>query len=103
MDVPIMLYPIGLKRPLIFWSTITGGEITLQNASIDHLGAFTNVMTKASFLNKLENGDIRVQGRPEELSSLEIITLPYLVSPQIYRHKLVPLQIPGLSILTERV
>ena len=45
----------------ILASTITGGEITLQNASIDHLGAFTNVMTNSGVsLDKLENGDIQV-------------------------------------------
>ena len=90
----------------ILASTITGGEITLQNASIDHLGAFTNVMTNSGVsLDKLENGDIQVRGRPEELSSLEIITLPYPGFPTDLQAQTCALacKIPGLSILTERV
>jgi UDP-N-acetylglucosamine 1-carboxyvinyltransferase len=90
----------------ILAAAITTGEITLKNASIEHLGAFTNVMkTSGVSLKDLGNGTLHIRCETAPLRSFEIITLPYPGFPTDLQAQTCALActIPGLSILTERV
>lgn len=87
-------------------AAITEGEIVLNNAKSEHLGSFINVMMGSGVkMESLANNQIKVGLNHNDLSSLEIITLPYPGFPTDLQAQSCALacRAEGISILTERV
>ena len=87
-------------------AAITDGEIQVEGARSEHLGAFADKMEQAGIELKAVGSDIiSAQRSSAGLRSLEIITLPYPGFPTDLQAQACALACvsPGLSILTERI
>ncbi len=87
-------------------AAMTDGEVKVQGARQEHLGAFADKMEQAGVeLTAIDSDTILAKRSPKGLSSLEIITLPYPGFPTDLQAQACSLACmsPGLSILTERI
>ena len=87
-------------------AAITNGEVRVEGARTEHLGAFADKMEQAGVELEAHGPDTIVARRhPNGLRSLEIITLPYPGFPTDLQAQACALACvsPGLSILTERI
>ena len=87
-------------------AAMTDGEIRVEGARSEHLGAFADKMDQAGVELDSDGPDCLVARRKSDgLRSLEIITLPYPGFPTDLQAQACALSCvsPGLSILTERI
>ncbi|MFP6886928.1 MAG: UDP-N-acetylglucosamine 1-carboxyvinyltransferase [Opitutales bacterium] len=87
-------------------AAITNGEVRVEGARTEHLGAFADKMEQAGVELEADGTDaILARRHTDGLCSLEIITLPYPGFPTDLQAQACALACvsPGLSILTERI
>ncbi|MEC8013661.1 MAG: UDP-N-acetylglucosamine 1-carboxyvinyltransferase [Verrucomicrobiota bacterium] len=90
----------------IIAAVITNGKIRIEDADLQHLGAFVEVMNQCGVeLEENTKTNISVKVSSSGLQPFEIITLPYPGFPTDLQAQMTALAsvVPGLSILTERV
>lgn len=83
---------------------ITGGEVTISNARVEHLGAFCDKLQEAG-VSITHNGDrihVRLKGR---LKPIDVTTLPYPGFPTDLQAQMMALMTvtPGISVITEKI
>ncbi|MFP6854867.1 MAG: UDP-N-acetylglucosamine 1-carboxyvinyltransferase, partial [Opitutales bacterium] len=86
-------------------SAITGGQVSVVNADISHLGAFFDKMGEAGLMFDQRDGNLRAFLSDDGLRPIELTTLPYPGYPTDLQAQACALAClaPGPSILTERV
>jgi UDP-N-acetylglucosamine 1-carboxyvinyltransferase len=90
----------------ILAAAITRGDVTLQGANAQHLGAFFDKLEQVGVSVKIEGPErLRVRAENLKLSPVDIITLPHPGYPTDLQAQMCALLsiTPGISIITERV
>ncbi|HYA36191.1 MAG TPA: UDP-N-acetylglucosamine 1-carboxyvinyltransferase [Candidatus Binataceae bacterium] len=89
---------------LMIAAAITGGDVTLSNASADHLEAVSAKLREAGVTVRTENGGIRVS-TSGALKPVEVRTLPYPGFPTDLQAQMMALltQAVGTSVITETI
>jgi len=84
---------------------ITGGDIIIKSARIEHMGAVIDKLKEAGVeIIPLFNGDIRVRRR-RSLKPVEVTTLPYPGFPTDMQAQMMALMTitKGISVITEKI
>ncbi|MFZ1888848.1 MAG: UDP-N-acetylglucosamine 1-carboxyvinyltransferase [Candidatus Binataceae bacterium] len=89
---------------LMVAAAITGGDITINNAPLAHLQAFTAKLVEAGVEITPDNGSVRVR-RTGKLNPVELRTLPYPGFPTDLQAQMMALltQASGTSVITETI
>jgi len=89
---------------LMIAAAITGGDVTLNNASADQLEAVSAKLREAGVTVRAENGGIRVS-TSGSLKPVEVRTLPYPGFPTDLQAQMMALltQAVGTSVITETI
>jgi UDP-N-acetylglucosamine 1-carboxyvinyltransferase len=85
-------------------SIVTKGEVTLRGAQAGHLNAVIDKLREVGIKTEVGRGRITFK-RGRTLKSVDITTLPYPGFPTDMQAQMMALltQIPGISIITERI
>ncbi len=85
-------------------SVVTKGEVTLRGAQAEHLNAVIDKLRDAGVKTEVNRGRITFK-RGRTLNPVDITTLPYPGFPTDMQAQMMALltQIPGISIITERI
>ncbi len=85
-------------------SAITGGDIRIKNARLDHLTALADKLRSTGVEIKEQDGDILVDGSPK-IKPVEVETMPYPGFPTDMQAQMMSLMCitPGTSIFTETI
>ncbi len=89
----------------ILAAAITGGELSIKKARIDHLSALIDKLTQIGVKIKYSNNTIYVKGKASALKSMDITTLPYPGFPTDMQAQMMALSTvsDGISVLTEKI
>ncbi len=89
---------------LMIAAAITGGDITIEGARADHLGAVIDKLTEAGAAVDASNGSIRVRAA-QPLKAVDVTTLPFPGFPTDLQAQMMALMAVsrGVSVLTEKV
>jgi UDP-N-acetylglucosamine 1-carboxyvinyltransferase len=89
---------------LMIAAALTGGEITVDGARADHLGALIDKLSEAGASVEKRNGSIRVSAA-EPTRAVDITTLPFPGFPTDLQAQMMALMAVsrGVSVLTEKV
>ena len=82
----------------------TGGEVTIQDARVEHLRAVLDKLHEAGVAVHQRGAHLLVR-RGKELNSVDVTTLPYSGFPTDVQAQMMSLLTlaPGISIITERI
>ncbi|MCM8811971.1 MAG: UDP-N-acetylglucosamine 1-carboxyvinyltransferase [Candidatus Omnitrophica bacterium] len=85
-------------------AAVTGGELIIQGARPDHLGAVIDKMKEAGIEIKGQDGSLKVSPR-KRLRPVDVTTLPYPGFPTDMQAQMMALmcQAPGISVITEKI
>jgi len=85
-------------------AAVTGGELTLQGARADHLGAVIDKLKEVGVGVTLRENSIQIRPR-KKLSPVDLTTLPYPGFPTDMQAQMMALmcQTPGISVITEKI
>jgi len=89
---------------LMMAAAITGGDVTIQGARADHLGAVIEKLSEAGVAIEPVEGGLRVRaGRP--LQAVDVTTLPFPGFPTDLQAQMMALMsvARGVSVLTEKI
>ena len=83
---------------------MTGGDVVVKNANIDHLSALTDTFQNLGLVITAEDNWVRVS-RNEPLKPMDITTLPYPGFPTDLQAQMMAFLslVQGVSVVTERV
>ncbi|MCP4650229.1 MAG: UDP-N-acetylglucosamine 1-carboxyvinyltransferase [PVC group bacterium] len=86
-------------------AAITGGDLVIKKAKIEHLSALIDKLTQAGVSVKANSGDIHVKRRSSNLKPVDITTLPYPGFPTDMQAQMMALVTvtDGISVLTEKI
>jgi UDP-N-acetylglucosamine 1-carboxyvinyltransferase len=87
-------------------AALTGGELILENADLDHLGALTAPLERAGIeITPLEDGNVRVKRSAKNLTGTDIMTEPYPGFPTDMQAQFMTLltQCSGAGMVTETI
>jgi len=90
----------------ILASAITGGELIIQKARIEHLSALVDKLDQIGVKVTVDNhGNIHVKKRIAVLKPIDITTLPYPGFPTDMQAQMMALVVvsDGISVLTEKI
>lgn len=89
---------------LMIAAAIVGGELTIENARADHLGAVIDKLTEANVRIDKFNGGLRVSAT-QPLRAVDVTTLPFPGFPTDLQAQMMALMAVshGVSVLTEKV
>ena len=89
---------------LMIAAAIVGGDLTVDGARAEHLGAVIDKLSEAGAQVETRNGSIRVQAN-HPLRSVEVTTLPFPGFPTDLQAQMMALTAVsrGVSVLTEKV
>ncbi|MBU0634489.1 MAG: UDP-N-acetylglucosamine 1-carboxyvinyltransferase [Candidatus Omnitrophica bacterium] len=90
----------------ILASAITGGQLIVQKAKIEHLSALVDKLDQVGVKVKAyKNGDIHVKRKGKVLKPVDITTLPYPGFPTDMQAQMMSLLAlgDGISVLTEKI
>ena len=89
---------------LMMAAAITGGDVTIQGARADHLGAVIDKLSEAGVAIEQRNGSLRVSAAGP-LRAVDITTLPFPGFPTDLQAQMMALMAVsrGVSVLTEKV
>ncbi len=89
---------------LLIAGAITGGDVVVQNARVDHLAALLDVMQRVGVRVSAEEDRIRVW-RDGALRPVDLTTLPYPGFPTDLQAQVMALLclVDGVSVITERI
>jgi len=89
---------------MLLAAAMTGGDVTVEKARPDHLGAVLDKLAEAGVKVKVHDGHLRVfpSGR---LRSVDVTTLPYPGFPTDLQAQMMALMaiVPGISVITEKI
>lgn len=85
-------------------AAMAGGEVTVEGARAEHLGAVIDKLTEAQVSVEKLNGALRVRGG-HRLRAVDVATLPFPGFPTDLQAQMMALMAvaEGMSVLTERV
>lgn len=86
-------------------AAVTRGVLTLKGARPDHLGAVLDKLREAGVKVERRGPDLRVERGRSRLRPIEVTTQPYAGFPTDVQAQMMVLmlQIPGISVITERI
>ena len=91
---------------LMIAAAMVGGDLTLERAQPEHLGAVIDKLSEADVLVETRNGTIRVMRKPEQpVRAVDMTTLPFPGFPTDLQAQMMALMAVsrGVSVLTEKV
>ncbi len=85
-------------------SLITGGDIRIKNASLQHLGAIIDKLEESGAVITRTDGALRVRAK-RRLKAINVTTLPYPGFPTDMQAQIMSLMsvTPGISVITEKI
>ncbi len=89
----------------ILAAAITGGELSIKKARLDHLSALIDKLSQIGVKVSLVNNTIHVKKKTSVLKSIDITTLPYPGFPTDMQAQMMALTTisEGISVLTEKI
>jgi UDP-N-acetylglucosamine 1-carboxyvinyltransferase len=89
---------------LMLASLITGGDLTIKNISLRHLGALVDKLEDAGVSISGTDTTLRIHGK-RKLKPVNITTLPYPGFPTDMQAQIMALMsvVPGISVITEKI
>ena len=89
---------------LMIATAMVGGDLTIQGARADHLGAVIDKLSEANVKIEKLNGSLRVQAR-QPTQAVDVTTLPFPGFPTDLQAQMTALMAisRGVSVLTEKV
>lgn len=89
----------------ILAAAITGGDLSIKKARLDHLSALVDKLTQIGVKIKHSNNTIHVKKKTAVLKSMDITTLPYPGFPTDMQAQMMALSTvsDGISVLTEKI
>ncbi len=89
---------------LMIATAIVGGDLTIEGARADHLGAVIDKLSEANVVIEKLNGSLRVQAQGR-LQAVDVTTLPFPGFPTDLQAQMMALMAVsrGVSVLTEKV
>ncbi len=89
----------------ILAAAITGGELIIKKAKIEHLSALIDKLNQVGVKVTQHNGDIHVKKKTHILKSVDLTTLPYPGFPTDMQAQMMALVVTsdGISVITEKI
>ena len=89
---------------LMIATAMVGGDLTIEDARAEHLGAVIDKLSEANVKVEKLNGALRIQARPP-LRAVDVTTLPFPGFPTDLQAQMMALMAVsrGVSVLTEKV
>lgn len=89
---------------LMIAAAMLGGDVTIRGAIADHLGAVTDVLTRANVSVEQLNGSLRVRSN-RDLKGVDVTTLPFPGFPTDLQAQVAALMAVsrGVSVVTEKI
>ncbi len=86
-------------------AAITGGDVTIENAPIEHLDAVATKLREAGVVVEVNGTSVRVARGGDRLKSVELRTLPYPGFPTDLQAQMMAMltQADGTSVITETI